>query len=179
MGGRGVARYGYAWGVATVVRLQLLSSDKLEVIATTDRRGARLWFPIWVALGLFLLWRVWNHALPAWVWAMHLATGALIVWRYCHAGQSRRHLLERFKGRLVLDGDILEIARVETRVTQWPLLGRPSGCRVSIWGMVMEGRVVELEIARFPGLIEASRLTGELERFFEQAKATSREAPRP
>lgn len=148
-------------------------------MVTADRRGARVCFPLWLMLGLGLLWRLWNQELPAWVWVLHLLAGVIIVWRYRDAGVTKRHVLERFKGRLVLDGDILEVARVETRVLQWPLLKRPKGCRVSIWGMVMEGRVVELDVGHFPGLIEASRLTGELDRFFEQAKATSREAPKP
>lgn len=154
-----------------------MSNDKLAVVVTTDRRGARVWLPLWIILGLVLLWRLSAHALPAWVWVLHLLVGVLIVWRYRDAGVTKRHLLERFKGRLVLDGDILEVARVETRVLELPLLRRPHGCRVSIWGMVVEGRVVEFDVGRFRGLVEASRLTGELERFFEQTKVTSREAP--
>jgi hypothetical protein len=88
---------------------------------------------------------------------------------------TREHLLVRSTGRLLLDGDPLEMARVELRVTQWPLINRPTGYALSLWVMTLVGPD-EVPLGQFATMLEAATLSGELEDFI--GKANARQQPR-
>jgi hypothetical protein len=82
----------------------------------------------------------------------------------------REHLLVRSTGRLLLDGDPLELARVELRVMQWPLINRPTGYALSLWVMTLVGPD-EVPLGQFSTMLEAATISGELEDFIGRANA--------
>jgi hypothetical protein len=152
-------------------RIQRISADALDI-----RRGPRplgllgaaAALTVWLAL---LLWRgpESRDGLALWVTGVFLVPWvALRVWR---GSRRERHVLTRGGGRLVLDGQPLDVARIETRLVRHWLLRLPRGFAVSLWGMEVDGRPVELELGRHATLMDAARAAGELEEFLELARA--------
>lgn len=78
------------------------------------------------------------------------------------------HTLVRSTGRLLLNGDPLELARVELRVLQLPMLRRPHGYVLSLWVMTLVGPD-EVPLGHYKTLLEASTLSGQLEEFIVRA----------
>ncbi len=76
--------------------------------------------------------------------------------------------LVRANGRLLLDGEPLEMARVELRVLKMPITRVPTGYALSLWVMNASGPE-DVPIGRFTTLIEASHLSGQLEDFVQRA----------
>jgi hypothetical protein len=79
-----------------------------------------------------------------------------------------RRTLARTPGRLMLDGEPLELARVELRVRQWPLTRVPTGYRLSLWVMTSSGPE-DIPLGRYKTLLDASAATGVLEEFLQRA----------
>lgn len=79
----------------------------------------------------------------------------------------RRHTLARASGRLLLDTEPLELARVELKVTV-TLLQRPTGYVLTLWVMTAAGPE-ELLLGNFPTLLEATRVSGLIEDFVGRA----------
>jgi hypothetical protein len=159
-------------------RIQRISSDALDVRKgpkAASLLGAVAVLGVWLVL---LLWRgpQSRDGLALWVSGLFLIpwTG-LRLWR---AARQQRHVLVRGSGRLLLDGQPLDVARIETRLVRHPLLRIPRGYSVSLWGMEIDGRPVELELGRHKTLMDASRAAGDLEDFLELARAERPERAR-
>jgi hypothetical protein len=159
-------------------RIQRISADALDIRRgprAAGLLGAAAMLSAWLGL---LLWRGADSrdGLALWVAGLFVVPWvALRVWR---AGKRDRHVLVRGQGRLVLDGQPLDVARIETRLVRHPLLRLPAGYAVSLWGMEVDGRPVELELGRHATLMEAARAAGELEEFLEVARAERPERAR-
>lgn len=83
---------------------------------------------------------------------------------------SRRHVLVRTPGRLLLDGEPIEAARVELRVLKHWLLRRPHRYALSLWALVGRGEQLDIELGHHSTMLEASMLSGQMEEFLERAK---------
>ena len=80
--------------------------------------------------------------------------------------------LVRTNGRLLLDGEPLDMARVELRVLKWPLTSVPNGYALSLWVMTASGPE-DVPIGQFPTMLEATALSGTLEEFVQRANNRS------
>jgi hypothetical protein len=90
---------------------------------------------------------------------------AVALFRFAKA-QDRT--LVRANNRLLLDGDPLDMARVELRVIKMPITRVPTGYALSLWVMTAVGPE-DVPIGRFSTLLEASALSGQLEDFVQRA----------
>lgn len=155
-------------------RIQRISADALDI-----RRGprARTLLGAAAALAAWLLLLLWRgpesrDGLALWVAGLFVVPWVCLkVWR---GMRRQRHVLVRGAGRLLLDGQPLDVARIETRLVKHPLWRVPRGYAVSLWGMELDGSPVELELGRHATLMEASRAAGELEEFLELARVEKR-----
>jgi hypothetical protein len=86
---------------------------------------------------------------------------------------SRHHLLTRSSGRLVLDGEPLEMARVELKLVVTPIFRRPAGCVLTLWVVTAAGPL-ELPLGRFATMLEASKTSGLVEDFVQRAGVKQR-----
>ncbi len=75
--------------------------------------------------------------------------------------------LVRSSGRLLLNGEPLEMTRVELRVLKMPLTRVPTGYVLSLWVMTASGPE-DVPIGRFATLLHASALSGQLEDFVQR-----------
>lgn len=82
--------------------------------------------------------------------------------------KTQERTLVRSTSRLLLDGEPLEMARVELRVLKMPITRVPTGYALSLWVMTASGPE-DVPIGRFATLIEASNLSGQLEDFVQRA----------
>jgi hypothetical protein len=83
-------------------------------------------------------------------------------------GRTQERTLVRANNRLLLDGEPLDLARVELRVIKMPVTRVPTGYALSLWVMTASGPE-DVPIGRFSTLIEASALSGQLEDFVQRA----------
>ena len=100
-----------------------------------------------------------------------LLYGALlpvIVVALLRFAKRQERTLVRANGRLLLDGEPLEMARVELRVIKMPITRVPTGYALSLWVMTASGPE-DVPIGRFSTLLEASALSGALEDFVQRA----------
>lgn len=91
-----------------------------------------------------------------------LAVGAL------RAGRKAQWTLVRAQGRLLIEGEPLELARVELRVSQMPLTRVPTGYTLSLWVMTASGPI-DIPLGAYKTLIEASSVSGLVEDFVQRA----------
>ncbi|MBL8957125.1 MAG: hypothetical protein JNK82_40505 [Myxococcaceae bacterium] len=95
-----------------------------------------------------------------------------LLWvKSVRAAVSRRHVLVRSAGRLLLDGEPIEAARIELRVLRHWLLRRPQRYALSLWALIGRGEQVDVDLGSYPSMLEASLLSGQMEDFLERAKA--------
>jgi hypothetical protein len=76
--------------------------------------------------------------------------------------------LVRAQGRLLLEGEPLELARVELRVTHMPITRVPTGYGLSLWMMTSSGPI-DVPLGGYRTLIEASTVSGVVEDFVQRA----------
>ncbi len=74
----------------------------------------------------------------------------------------------RTQGRLLVDGEPLEMARVELRVEQMPVTRVPTGYTLSLWMMTTAGPI-DIPLGSYRTLIEASSFSGTVEDFVQRA----------
>jgi hypothetical protein len=74
----------------------------------------------------------------------------------------------RTQGRLLVDGEPLEMARVELRVAQMPVTRVPTGYTLSLWMMTTAGPI-DIPLGSYRTLIEASSFSGTVEDFVQRA----------
>jgi hypothetical protein len=106
--------------------------------------------PFSVALGFAFF------VLPPW---------GVMLFRFARATE---RTLVRAQGRLLLDGEPLDMARVELRVVKMPITRRPRGYALSLWVMTASGPE-DVPIGHSRTLLEASSLSGQLEEFVQRA----------
>jgi hypothetical protein len=94
----------------------------------------------------------------------------LLVLQGVRALRRSRHLLVRRSGKLWLDGEALELARVELRLLQRPLLRSPAGYELSLWALTVTGDPIEVRLDRFGSMLGAAQVSGQLEEFLERAR---------
>lgn len=82
--------------------------------------------------------------------------------------RKQERTLVRANARLLLDGEPLELARVELRVLKMPITRVPTGYALSLWVMTATGPE-DVPIGRSATLLEASTLSGQLEDFVQRA----------
>lgn len=92
----------------------------------------------------------------------------LLVIALLRLAKTQERTLVRANNRLLLDGEPLELARVELRVLKMPITRVPTGYALSLWVMTASGPE-DVPIGRFATLIEASNLSGQLEDFVQRA----------
>lgn len=76
--------------------------------------------------------------------------------------------LVRAQGRLLVDGEPLELARVELRVAQMPITRVPTGYTLSLWMMTTAGPI-DIPLGTYRTLIDASNVSGTVEDFVQRA----------
>ncbi|MCA3012160.1 MAG: hypothetical protein INH41_07140 [Myxococcaceae bacterium] len=94
-----------------------------------------------------------------------LATLAVLLLR---AGRLATWTLVRTQGRLLVDGEPVELARVELRVEQMPLTRVPTGYALSLWVMSTSGPV-DVPLGSYRTLLEAATVSGTVEDFVQRA----------
>jgi hypothetical protein len=130
--------------------------------------------PAW---GLLAVVGVWAAVTPF----LSLDTGAGLTWLLLGAAglpglvvhvlrsfAKLTRVLVRGPGRLVLDGEPLDLARVELKVEHWPLFRVPRGFSLSLWVMTASGPE-DVGLGRFASLLDASKRSGTLEDFISLA----------
>jgi hypothetical protein len=80
----------------------------------------------------------------------------------------QRLTLVRGQGRLLLDGEAIELARVELRMTTMPVTRVPTGYALSLWVMTSSGPL-DVPLGRHRTLVEAARVSGAIEDFVQRA----------
>ena len=111
---------------------------------------------------------------------LHLAIAVLtslplpLLWVLALRGaRSRKVRLRREGARVFCNGEELEVARIENRVV-FSLLKVPRAYALSIWGLTIEGRALEVSLGELPDLFAASKMAGTVEDFLAQSTAPSR-----
>lgn len=147
-------------------------NDCVVVHIGPDRGRVALWGGVLLAfIGLGFL-PEWGSGL-ALLWltaaAFVVPTLAVLLTRLL---RSSERTLVRANGRLLLDGEPLELARVELRVLKWPFTSVPNGYALSLWVMTASGPE-DVPIAQFPTMLDATALSGTLEEFVQRANTRS------
>lgn len=75
---------------------------------------------------------------------------------------------------LLLGGEPVEAARVETRVRTGVFRATPRGYTVSLWVLLTEGGNRDVELGRFRTLLDASAAAGTVEQFLALSARTSK-----
>ncbi len=95
----------------------------------------------------------------------------LMVRSFRSRSGAQRNVLVRAPGRLLLDGEPLEVARVELRVVKHWILRTPKSYQLSLWALVGRGEPIDVELGRFQSILDASMVSGQMEDFLERARA--------
>ena len=151
-------------------RISVTQSRPDYMVVHVGRDGARLavWGTALLALTGTLV--VLDLATASGLFTL-LLYGALlpvIVVALLRFAKRQERTLVRANGRLLLDGEPLEMARVELRVIKMPITRVPTGYALSLWVMTASGPE-DVPIGRFSTLLEASALSGALEDFVQRA----------
>ena len=106
------------------------------------------------------------------MWVVAVMTLPLLGVACVRALRRANYVVVRTPGRLFLNGEPLEMARVELRVRQWPFTSRPRGYDLSLWVMTSVGPA-DLALGHFPTLMKASAVSGAIEDFVQRANVKS------
>lgn len=151
-------------------RISVSQSRPDCMVVQVGRDRARL--GVWAAtlLILFGALGLMDLATPGGVLTLVLYFGLLPVIGVALVRLARKQerTLVRANNRLLLDGEPLDMARVELRVMKMPITRVPTGYALSLWVMTASGPE-DVPIGRFTTLLEASALSGQLEDFVQRA----------
>jgi hypothetical protein len=158
------------------VRLSQSRSDCVSIAVGADRRRAAVAVASLLAV-VGLMTRPELGSPPA-LAALALGAAVLVPLGVVLARALRRHehTLVRSSGRLLLDGEQLELARVELRVTVTPVMRMPTGYALSLWVMTSVGPT-EVPLGRYRTLLEAAGVSGTLEEFVQRANVKPHRHP--
>jgi hypothetical protein len=150
------------------IRLDLSRNDCVTISVGRDlRRAGVATLGLAAVTGLMLVPERGSWAAMA-AFALGSLTSLAIALLLGRALRTRTHTLVRSNGRLLLNGDPLEMARVELRVTQLPVMKVPTGYDLSLWVMTLVGPD-EVPLGSYRTLLEASHVSGVLEDFVQRA----------
>lgn len=151
-------------------RISVSQSRPDCMVVQVGRDGARLglWSATLLILGGALGFM--DLATPGGVLTLVIYFGLLPVIGVALVRLARKQerTLVRANNRLLLDGEPLDMARVELRVMKMPITRVPTGYALSLWVMTASGPE-DVPIGRFTTLLEASALSGQLEDFVQRA----------
>ena len=133
-----------------------------------DRSRLVLWGLTLAALAGMLALMDLSTAQGAITLIIDLVLFPLIAIALIRLARTQERTLVRANNRLLLDGEPLELARVELRVLKMPITRVPTGYALSLWVLTASGPE-DVPIGRFATLIEASNLSGQLEDFVQRA----------
>ncbi len=80
----------------------------------------------------------------------------------------KQYTVARAPGRLMVEGDPVELARIELRMIAWPLTQRPRRYALSLWVLTSAGPL-DLPLGTYPTLLSASGAAGPFEDFVQRA----------
>ena len=148
--------------------VRTLGADQLELLRPS--RPSRLILPVLIAavFGAGIWFTNGNVSIS--VLFMAGIVVPLLTVKAVRAAVAKRHVLVRGPGRLLLDGEPLEAARVELRVIKHWLLRRPHRYALSLWALIGRGEQVDVELGQYTSVLEASQLSGQMEEFLERAR---------
>jgi hypothetical protein len=142
--------------------------DYLLVQIGRDRTGLALWSAVFAGL-VAVLALIDRDAPPGLMLTLIdmlvMPLVALALYRF---GRTSERTLVRANSRLLLDGEPLELARVELRVLKMPITRVPTGYALSLWVMTASGPE-DVPLGHSRTLLEASTLSGQLEDFVQRA----------
>ena len=142
-------------------------ADCLQVRVGRDLSQVGLWSALFAAVTALLF--VIDREHPVWLglWFVSLPLLSAVAVAVSRFARVTERTLVRANGRLLLDGEPIELARVELRVMK--SLGRmPRGYALSLWVMTAVGPE-DLPIGHSRTLLEASMLSGQVEEFVQRA----------
>lgn len=142
--------------------------DYMVIHVGRDRARLVLWSATFLVLASLLFLTKLSTAGGAFVLMADVVLLPVIAVALVRLGRTQERTLVRANSRLLLDGEPLELARVELRVLKMPITRVPTGYLLSVWVMTASGPE-DLPIGRFATLIEASALSGQLEDFVQRA----------
>lgn len=122
-------------------------------------------------LGL-MFWLTLDSVPGVMTWVFALTTFPFAAVSFSRAMKRSTYVVVRTPGRLFLNGEPLEMARVELRVRQWPFTSRPRGYDLSLWVMTSIGPD-DLSLGFFTTLMKASNVSGAIEDFVQRANVKS------
>jgi hypothetical protein len=102
------------------------------------------------------------------VWVGGLFALPMLGVMLARALRAQRRLLVRANGRLLLDQEPLELARVELRMLHMPVTRMPTGYSLSLWVLASAGPE-DIPLGRYRTLVDASKISGALEEFVQRA----------
>ena len=115
-------------GFVRRIHLHQTRGDCVTIDVRADLERMAAWA---AALVVMASLNVWLGA-PLWLLALDAVVLPVIVIGLRRAATRRHRTLVRAQGRLLLDGEPLEMARVELRVRNWPLTKVPRGYSLSL-----------------------------------------------
>jgi hypothetical protein len=133
-----------------------------------DRARLLVWGATLLALGGMLPFIDLSSGGGLFTLFLDLALFPVIAVALVRLARTQERTLVRANNRLLLDGEPLEMARVELRVLKMPVTRVPTGYALSLWVMTASGPE-DVPIGRFATLLEASALSGQLEDFVQRA----------
>lgn len=142
--------------------------DCLTVRVGRDHLGLVLWGAVTAAVVAAVALLDHQHAPGFTTLLLSFAALPLLAVRLVRLGRTSERTLVRTSGRLLLDGEPLEMARVELRVVKMPVTRVPTGYALSLWVMGAAGPE-DVPIGHSRTLLEASTLSGQLEDFVQRA----------
>lgn len=142
--------------------------DYMVVHVGRDRSRLVLWAVTLVALCGMLALVDLSSGAGLFTLFLDLAIFPVIAVALLRLARTHERNLVRANNRLLLDGEPLEMARVELRVLKMPITRVPTGYGLSLWVMTASGPE-DVPIGRFATLLEASALSGQLEDFVQRA----------
>lgn len=142
--------------------------DCLEVRIGPDRHGVAVWGLALVAAASLLVLADLATGPGLLLLLLSFLAFPPLALRVLRLARAQVRSLVRTNGRLLLDGEPLELGRVELRVLKMPITNVPTGYALSLWVMTAAGPE-DLPIGRFRTLLEASALSGQLEEFVQRA----------
>lgn len=142
--------------------------DYMVVHVGRDRSRLVLWGLTLVVLSGMLAVMDLSAGAGLFTLCLDLALFPVIAVALVRLARTQERTLVRANTRLLLDGEPLEMARVELRVLKMPITRVPTGYALSLWVMTASGPE-DVPIGRFATLLEASALSGQLEDFVQRA----------
>ncbi len=142
--------------------------DCLVVRVGRDRSRLVVWSVVFAALAAALVLADRDSGWGFVLWLSCVASMPVIAVALKRLARVTDRTLVRAHNRLLLDGEPLDMARVELRVLKMPITRVPTGYGLSLWVMTASGPE-DVPIGHSRTLLEASALSGQLEDFVQRA----------